>query len=263
MHLTISEPTKLYTFTYVLQNIRSFTEFIELHFKEDGLYMQTLDSSRITIMELKLSNTWFDAYEFSENITLGINSNIIAKILSTYQKGHSMTITFDKNNEDTLDIEFKSECKDILNKEFTMPLVSLDEEQMSIPENESTAQFSISSNNFGNIISQLSNFGESIQINCNEENIDFIANGDSGSMKVKIDIDDLNEFAIVEDSSLELRYSLIYLSKIATFSKICKAVEIHLTHNYPLQVNYYLDEENDEKNVLKLFLAPQYNDEDD
>lgn len=260
MNLTIQDATKLYTFTYILQNIKSLTDFVEIHFKPDGVYMQTLDSSRITIVEFKLSNEWFDDYNFGENVSLGINTNIIFKIFSTYQKGHSMTITYDPEHGDTLDIAFMCEDKNILNKEFTMPLVDLDEEQMSIPENESTAQFSISSLNFGNIINQLFNFGESIEINCNEENIDFTSNGDNGSMKVKIDIDDLNEFAIVEDSSLELRYSLQYLNKIAVYSKICKNVEIHLTENYPLQINYYLDEENNENNVLKLFLAPQYDD---
>lgn len=261
MNLTINDANKLYVFTYILQNIKTLTDFADIHFSPEGVYIQTLDSSRIIILEFKLSKDWFDTYTFTEKVVLGINTNIIFKIFSTYQKGHSLTISYDPENDDTLDIAFVSEDKDILNKEFTMPLVVLDEEQMSIPENESTAQFSISSNNFGNIINQLYNFGDSININCNEENIDFITNGDNGSMKVKIDIDDLNEYAIVEDSSLELRYSLLYLNKIANYSKICKNVEIHLTDNFPLQINYYLDDGCNENNVLKLFLAPQYDDD--
>jgi len=262
MEIVITEPTKIQTFAFIFQNIKTFTDSVSVQFDDNGMYIQAMDNSHITIFDIKLKNDWFTTYKVSENINIGINSNIIHKILNIIDKGHTLHIAYSLNS-DNIDISFLSDNKDILNKEFTMPLIEIDIEQMGIPETDSTAQFTMTSVNFISIIQQLSIFGDSLCICCNEKNIDFIASGDNGKMTVNIDIDDLDEFAIVEDESLKLNFSLIYLNKIASYSKICKNAEIHLTDNYPVQINYYLDNNNTIDNSIRFYLAPQLCDEDD
>ena len=139
-----------------------------------------------------------------------------------------------------------------------MPLVDMDEETLQIPDIEYTAEFSLNSSVFASLINQLKTFGETVEIDCSEENISLHSHSvDSGKMSVEIKNDDLSEFAIVEDASLNLSFSLHYLHSICLYQKISKEISIHLCDNYPLKIVYDLGDQA----YIHFYLAPKMNDD--
>lgn len=247
-------------FTAIFQHVRNFTEHISLICSPTGIFFQTMDNSRVSIVELTLPNTWFDTYTFTYkgDMVIGLNTNILFKILNAREKQQKIQII--SNNDDTLEIHFTSEDKSVFDKHFCCPLVDLESERMTIPNNiEYVAEFTIPSANFSTIINQLKSFGDTLDIECTEEQIQLVAKStESGTMSVEVPIDDLNSFAINEGEQLKLSFSLVCLHNICLFHKTAKEMTLRLVPDYPLSVVFPITEEDAH---LKVYLAPKISDE--
>jgi proliferating cell nuclear antigen len=267
MNISIQQIQKAECFANIFQHIKSFTENINILFEKDRMYMQTMDSARVSIIEIILPATWFDVYEHKSatTITLGINATMLFKILNSREKTQCINIVYNTNDGDHLDIHFTSENKDEFDKRFEVPLMDIDMELLGIPEIEHQAEFTVSSYHFSTIIHQLQMFGDTMDISCTEEKIMLSSHSaDHGKMFVEIKIDDLSSFIIDENGSMNLSFSLNYLHNICLYNKIAKEIEVKLAANYPIQIIYDLGTGlNGEKAEIKFYLAPKINEEDD
>jgi len=169
-----------------------------------------------------------------------------------------MIWTVADTDAEKLELHFTCENKAIFDKRFELPLMDLDYELMNIPSTESQAELTIPSGTFANIINQLKLFGETLEIKCDEEKIEMLSlSVDLGKMAVDINIDDLTEYSINEGQTMNLSFSLSILHNICMYSKLTKEVEIKLTENFPLKLEYKLG---DDGGKMTFYLAPKISD---
>ena len=242
-------------FTCIFQHIRSLTDGLSLLFRPEGVYFQTMDSSRVSIVELTLPKEWFDVYIFTHpgDIVLGLNTSVFFKILNVREKQQKIQMVYE--TDDSFAIHFTSEDNTIFDKHFLCPLIDLDSEIMTIPDIDYTAEFTLPSTIFSTLIQQLKTFGDTLDIECTEEKIQLAAkSSESGAMSVDVPIDDLNAFAINEGEELSMSFSLSCLHNICAFSKTAKEISIRMCNDYPLSIIYPISEENTH---LRLYLAPK------
>ena len=254
-------PTSFKTeiFTSIFQNVRLFTEHISLIFRKTGVYVQTMDSARVSIIEVNLQSEWFDNYIFNNtgDIVLGISCNILFKILNAREKNQKIQMVYESN--DILQIHFTSDDKTVFDKHFHCPLLDLESETMNIPDIEYAAEFTLSSSVFSTLINQLKNFGDSLDIHCSESRIELTATSiETGTMSVEVPIDDLNSFAINEGEELKMSFSLMSLQHICSFNKVTKEIMIRLCDNYPISIVFPITEEG---TYLRVYLAPKISDD--
>lgn len=245
--------------TCIFQHIRQFTDNLSLIFRPGGVYFQTMDSARVSIVELTLPSGWFDVYSFGHkgDIVLGLNTAIFFKILNVREKQQKIQMVYEK--DDSFAIHFTSDDKTVFDKHFVCPLVDLDSEAMVIPDTDYTAEFTLPSTTFSTLIQQLKTFGDTMDIDCTEEKIQMAAkSSESGAMSVDVPIDDLNSFAINEGEQLNMSFSLGFLNNICAFSKTAKEVSVRLCNEYPLSVIYPITEEDAQ---LRIYLAPKMSDD--
>ena len=267
MNFSITNPVKADHFTAIFQHLKLFTDSVNIMFEETGIYIQTMDNTRVSIFELKIPSGWFDSYSHKGTgaISIGLSSSLLFKILNTRDKLQSIAVSHDPTVEDKLSIQFtcitgetKSDIKGVFDKHFEIPLIDLTEEHMSIPEMDFQAEIVLPSSTFASIIQQLKLFGETIEITCNEEKIMLCSNSvENGKMFVEIKIDDVEEFSINEGEDLAISYSLNYLNNICLYHKIAKNIEIKLCNEFPMKIYYDLGE----GASIVLYLAPKINDD--
>ena len=113
---------------------------------------------------------------------------------------------------------------------------------MNIPSVEYEADMCFVSNEFSELIRETSIFNDTINIKCNEENIEMIAQGNLGKMTATIKEDDIVMFSIEEDCTLDINYTLGFLNNICGFSKLNKEIQIHCSEEYPMKIQYNLDD---------------------
>ena len=262
MNIQITNPARSEIFCNLFQHIRLFTDHVNITFKKNNMYLQTMDNSRISIFEIYLPADWFDQYSYNSesDITIGLNATMLFKVLNTRDKQQVLDINFNNNATDIISIHFTSDDKSNFDKHFELSLMELDTDLLAIPEFESNADITLPSTYFAAIISQLQIFGDTIEFKCTEEKIElFSINNESGKMIVDIDIEDLTSYSITENETMNISFSLSRLHNICMYNKLSKDIEIMLTDNYPMKITYNLGL--DDANMI-FYLAPKIADAD-
>ena len=276
MDIRIAQSSKADIFAALFQHIKLFTEHVNIMFQSDRLYIQTMDSSRISILEITLPAAWFDEYKFTQNVTLGVNALLLFKVLSTRDPSQTLHIQYDEEQDDKLFVHFQCQGQspvrstNAFDKHFEIPLMAIDNDLMCIPPIEYQAEFSIPSANFAALVNQMRMFGDTMQIECSEDKIQLSSkSGETGNMIVDIPIDDLTSFAIQEGEHLDLSFSLAQLHNICAYSKLARDMEVNLTANFPIQLVYALEpkvegdgEDTTPNSIAQIvfYLAPKIND---
>lgn len=260
MDIKINDQSKCEVFHIIFQNMKLYSESVNVMFKTDRVFIQTMDASHISIFELNIPSSWFDEYSVQKDVVLGINTVLMFKILSTREKSQNIHIFIENPESDLLDMSFYSE-KIIFNKSFQIPLIDIDGDQLSIPEMEYEADFSLPAADFSQLVNQLKIFGDNIDISCSEHVIALhTKNTDSGKMTVTIKIENLTSFEIEEDKEVNISFSLNHLCNIMQFNKIAKDVNISLTTDNPLKIKFIINE--DENAYIVMYLAPRITDDE-
>ena len=245
------------TFSTIFQNMKLLTDHINIVCNEEGMYIQTMDTAKVSILEVTIPSTWFHSYVCSQSVTIGVSSSLFHKIVSTRDKAHVMKMTYTNDNTDRLFFEMSSEKENVFDRSFEIPLIDLECDMMNIPDMNYQAELSIPSLSFGVLVTQLKIFGETLDFVCNKNKLELISKtGEQGKMTVAVGIDELSSFSIEEDCEINVSYSLAHLHVICAYSKICKDVDIRVTNDLPLRLDY----KNDDL-LIKYFLAPKMNDD--
>lgn len=256
MKIGINSGTKCEIFVILFQQLKQFAEHINVMFDTNGLFIQGMDPSHIIIFELRLPSTWFSFYEVTESITIGINTIIISKVLNVHDKSQSMEIS--TGDKDVLTIQYlNSSNKLVFDKLLEVPLLDIEYDLMEIPEMEYQAEFSLDSSTFATLINQMKQFSDNMTITCSEEKIHLSSHSEEkGKMMTHIPIDDLHEFAIEEDKTLEMTFAIKYIYDVTTYQKICKQISICVSENSPIKMMYEIDE----NAHMVFFMAPRIDD---
>ncbi len=270
MKFTIENKDKAKAFSSMFQNMKLFSDHINLIFEQDRLYAQGMDSSHISVFEIIIPNTWFDNYWQEGNDVLGVNTVLFHKILGTREDGQHITVEYNRDTDsDKLYMHFTNTTAKSFDKHFELPLFELESDLMQIPDVDYQAEFSLNSGNFASLVSQLKQFGSDLFIKCNEEELRLTSkSNESGNMSVVVPIDDLSLFAINEGETINMSFSLLHLHNICAFHKVCDTVNIKISENYPLKTTYLLeplgseDDAEEDKARIVVFLAPRISDEE-
>ena len=90
-----------------------------------------------------------------------------------------------------------------------------------------------------------------------------MSSGSDGSMKARINVADVQEYAIAEDMVLKQTYSLLYVQKMCTFIKLAPVMILGFIAERPMIMKYMLGDNNDTESFVRIHLAPKIPDEDD
>jgi proliferating cell nuclear antigen len=142
----------------------------------------------------------------------------------------------------------------IFDRKFETPLIDIETDIMDIPVEDYQVELSLPSTKFSLLITQLKNFGETLEFHCSETLIQLVAKTiESGSMSVDIKIEDLSSFSIEEDKEVDLSFGIQYIASICQYNKISEDIEIKLHTDFPLLIEYHLIDEGS----IKYYLAPK------
>jgi proliferating cell nuclear antigen len=106
----------------IIEAIKELVTDVILDCNDDGITMKAMDSSHVSFCYLNLPAEGFDYYRCDKNISLGINTINLAKILKCADNEDLLTLK-SVEDADILEMVFKSsEQKCLL--EFEVPLVT-------------------------------------------------------------------------------------------------------------------------------------------
>ena len=238
-----------------ISTYKNFADFINMTISEEKLYIQAMDTSKISVFEVKLMPSFFSTFELSETETIGINVSLFHKILSVRNKAQKINLVTEIGG-DKLDVSYTSDDVSIFNKDLQIPLVDIDEELFGIPEMEYNVGIILASSKFSDIINDLKLFDDTFTINCEEEKV-VIGSEKSESGKMSVTLNQANMKEYTKDDDLNASYALRMLIYVTIYSKIIDEVKLELSDGVPLKITYKVDSVGSQ---LMFHLAPKIND---
>jgi len=183
MRLTIAKKCDIEIFSAIFQLLKNWSSQINLHFKNDQLFIQTMDKSHICMAYIVIQAQWFNAYECSGYNKIAVVSSCFATMINYALKHEIMEINYDVDtNADKLYINLVNSGNNHSTFEhfFEMPLIELDEDYLDISSFESDVEFTIETKRFIDILGELLVFGTDLNIVADNDNIRLTTCGDSG-----------------------------------------------------------------------------------
>lgn len=254
MRFEITDKKKRDIFVHIFHYLKNFTDAIVMNIEQERLYIQGMDNSHICVYELILHSSWFETWDVNDTYTYGLSLPVLNKILHICSD--KQTILIHSENDEDLEIDFTSDEKGEFNKYLKMPLMDISVDMLHIPDMEYDVDIEMDSKKFKSIIDELSNFNETLNLICDENQIVIESSSSEGSMKVVIEIDDIELLAIVEGKKLRASYGIKYIAQMSQFHKVSTNCLLHLTEEMPLQLKYVLDEQC----IMRFYLAPKIDD---
>ena len=219
--------------------------------------LQAMDGSHVALVSLNLSMEGFEHYRADTNMVLGVNVNLLAKVMKLADPADSITLSAD-DNATHLKLVFENP-KTERTTEFTMNLIQLDNEHLAIPETEYSSVVSINSSEFTKICKELYSLNETMTIHTTPEFVQFSVESEVGSGSIKIGANDSGpkeeQTTLEVSESVTQQFAIRYLNMfnkaapLSTFTRLC------LHEEQPLVVEYKIDS----LGVLKYYLAPKIN----
>lgn len=252
MKLSIENKSKLEMFVALFQLLKNWSTQLNLQFEPDQLYIQTMDKSHICLSNIVIKASWFNEYFVEEATSISVDTGSFATMMNYAVKHNKVDIIF--NDADKLFINLTSGTATTnFDHFFELPLMDVEQENLSIPTVDYDVEFSMDSKKFSDLISELMVFGPNLNIMCTEELLEFNSSGDTGKLKVNIPIDSLNEFAISEGEKLDISYSLAHIGKMCLSTKLGGEIGVGISAEYPMSLKYSLGEES----TVAFFVAPK------
>lgn len=298
IHIEIQNKEKVNHFSEIFKNIKAFSKSVNIYFEASRMYFQLIDESQICLTELELQKTWFDIYNCDEDIpALSINTDILSKILKCNTENDKIEIRYNLDeNEDVLYMSFVPQDEaDILepqdneeetkgkkkgkakskakkqpkktkqpSKDFEIPLMDVETTLLDIPDSQGQADIKVSTTLFTTLVKEISQFSDYVKFEVSEDEIQMMSDGEYGAYKVRINIEDVDEFAIEENTTLSVSFLLKYFQMICGgFSKLSKYIRLSISNNVPMEFYYDLDEKEDETMTTNSGVESDVEDEDE
>jgi len=270
MELIIERKEKVKQFALLFHHLKCISENINIVFTSDGLYAQGMTSCHCSFFELNLTKKWFKHYTCEKEIIVGVNCELLFKCISCLSDNQTIKIFYD--NGDKLKIIFSGEKT--LTKKFEMPNLTIDTENLEVPDVDYANDLKLSSEMFCKLIIEMSIFSEQVQFKINKDQINMISHSlTSGKMDITLLNENIIEWCCEEENDIDISFALEYLKNMCLFSKLNGEVSVHISNEFPLKLVYNLsnwmdnvegeeeeEQQNKSENTIKFYLAPKIED---
>jgi len=263
MKCILEDKEKKQLFVAIFELLKGTTGILNLHFKDDELYIQGMDRSHVCLFDISIKKEWFSTYEVnsSDAKRICIHTPTLFSILSSANDAHTFVIYYEESPDhlfvDLIAEEESNKNKDISKREFSrfykIPLMEDDYNYLEIPQREYDVEFSLPAKKINEIITKMGLFGESLEFRCNEERIDLLSSGISGEMKVMIPLEDITECSVVEGEDIAGNFHLGFLQKICLTTKLSEEIQFSISEGHPMKIKYPLQA----NSHITFFLAPK------
>lgn len=214
------------------------------HIGSDGLELIAMDPATVAMVIFKLLPSAFIEYKVDSPTKLAINLDNFKQILKRAKADDLVSLSLSEN---TLEITFKS--KNI--RKFNLPIIELDEREQKVPNLEFSTKIELTSSMLSDAVEDSSIISDAVAFIAQSDKFTIRAEGNMS--KANIDLISDDDLKISCSSTTKAKYSVDYLKKMISGSKLSDKVTIEFSESYPLKVSYKVVD----KLLLSFILAPR------
>ena len=243
----------------LFETIKPYIKETNIVINKDGLKISTLDTSKISLTYIKLDAKKFESYYCERPVVVGIDTNTLFKTIKSANRREKITFYMDKNDEDKLGVELADPFMGKV-KDYKIPMLALDDKVINISEMSFDYVINIPSVQFQQIIKdiqllegkivEIKSVGKQLIFNCTDglaefktaiSEIDENLNKDQKTL-LQQNGEDIRsiKFEKTNDKIVQGRFKLNHLINFIKASHLCENMNILLTNDKPLILEYFV-----------------------
>ena len=236
--------------SYLKDSISIIADLVnEARFKltMDGIEVIAMDPANVAMVIFKLLSSSFSEYDIEKDVEIGINLQSLKQILR--RSSPSDTLTLEVGTDNKLKITLRGGST----RTFSLPIIELDEKEQRVPNLSFTTTISMQSSALMDAIADADIVAESVTFGCEPERFTIAAQGDRSNAHIELKASDHTKIKTSTSADVKAKYSIEYLKKMITGSKLADNVDIHFNQDYPLRLDYRVID----RLSLSFILAPR------
>ncbi|KAG6963257.1 hypothetical protein JG688_00008230 [Phytophthora aleatoria] len=228
---------------------------------KSGLALQSMDGSHVSLVSLLLRAEGFEHYRCDRNISLGVQTASLSKILKCSGNDDALSLSAEDNG-DALNIMFEATSGDRVS-DFSLKLMDIDSEHLGIPGTEYVATVRMPAGEFQRICRDLQTMGDTCTIAVGKEGVKFSVSGDLGAGNITLKNNTAAEkesdrVIITMEEPVELTFALRYLNMFAKATPLSETVTLSMSPGIPVVVEYAIGD----MGYMRFYLAPKVEEDD-
>ena len=245
MKLVLSEPK------YFKDSISIISELVyetKIKINKTGMTIISMDSANVAMVVFKLLSSSFSEVDVDEEILLGVNLNNLKQILRRVENSDILILETD-GSEAKLHITIKGKTT----RKFAIPVIDVDERDQKEPSLDFTGDVSMPATLLKSAIEDANVVSDSLAFIINGGKFIVAADGDLNEVKVEISPDEDVKIENTSESEVRAKYSIEYLMKMISGSKLSDEVVLQFGVDYPIKMSFV----SVDKLSLSFVLAPR------
>lgn len=221
----------------------------EVKFKAttDGLEMVAMDPANVAMVILKILSSCFIEYKVDTTEEVTISLANLKQILRRVKADDVLSL------ETTEDSKLKVQLKGKTVRSFSLPLLELDDREQRVPELTFPITVEMPSSLLTESIEDVSVVAESVTLLGDKNELLVKAQGDLSKAFIEIKNDETTIIKTDSEDKFKGKYSLEYLRKMMSGSKISDKVHVSFNTDYPLKIEYKVID----RVAMSFILAPR------
>lgn len=243
----------------VFETIKPYIKETNIVINKDGIKISTLDNSKVSLTYIKLDAKKFESYYCEKPCIIGIDTTVFFKTIKSANRRETITFYMNKDDEDKLGIELADPFMGKV-KDYKIPLLALEDKVINMSDMSFDYVINMPSVQFQQIIKdihllegkvvEMKSIGKQLIFSCDDGLADFktaISEIDDNLNKDQKEILQQNgedirsvKFEKSNDKIVQGRFKLSYLMNFIKASHLCENMNILLSNDKPLILEYFV-----------------------
>ncbi|KAK2195513.1 bifunctional Proliferating cell nuclear antigen [Babesia duncani] len=250
----------------LVEALKEICNDVNIDCSEDGLSLQAMDNSRVSLIHLCLTPDFFYLYRCDTPCTLGINISFMLKILAMVRDKSTIYLSkSDTTDDPVLSIRIIEEfgpnlSLDAENEalEAQVKLIDVERSNLEIPRPEYTCTCTMNSKRFQDFAKYLNSIGDTVTISMNKDIMKLEAEGEDIKAS-KCFHNDVGDVRVSSSEPVSQMFATRYLVLFSKATALAQEVSINLSAGIPLSVKFNFGDAasmHEGQSFINFYLAP-------
>jgi proliferating cell nuclear antigen PCNA len=226
-------------FRIAVDGLKEFLPQAQLRVSAEGVRINGMDKSHVGFVDYFLSAADMSTVKITAPTVVGVDMGTLARVLGAVGSGDQVHVAM-KRGADKITVSYAN-TKANKKAMFEIPLLTIDDEPMALPELTYAAKVSAKTGDVFTVIKEVAPFGDTITLALDDTGFHISTKGDMGSAQQTLESTDDRDMELTEDS-VTSTFGTKYL---LTIMKCCSGLSVSTTlefDNQPLRATFRFGE---------------------
>lgn len=216
----------------LFESLKEILTDVNIIFTKEHVKISEMDGSKTAMVYLKLNTSEFEYYYCEKDLILGVNMTSLFKLIKTVNNSDTISFFIEKDRPTKLNIRIENTDKLTT---YKYQLLEIENKDIKIQPKEFDSVITMPSSDFQKICRDMNNMGaEKVEIKSIDDKLVFSCTGDLAEQETVVGGNKMTSNSVLIQGFFSLKFLLLFTKA----TNLCNTINIYLTNDYPIIIEY-------------------------